>query len=133
MENAAANCTPPEPDAPRFCSLAAALEARTRRARRVQQPHRHDVHGHRPGGRATQSPRTQTAVSCARYGERMEERGIEERRIIDLDIRLDGMPSNSETTAMWPGPDVLTIATVLPDHGVVFDLHKARTKTHLRC
>ncbi len=47
---------------------------------------------------------------------------MEARRIIDLEIRLGGNPTSSETTAMWSGPDVLTIATALPDHGVVFQL-----------
>jgi hypothetical protein len=30
--------------------------------------------------------------------------------------------TSSETTAMWSGPDVLAIVTVLPDHGVLFEL-----------
>jgi hypothetical protein len=46
----------------------------------------------------------------------------EQRRIIDLDVRLGGARVSSETTAICAGPDVLTIVTVLPDHGVLFEL-----------
>jgi hypothetical protein len=45
-----------------------------------------------------------------------------QRRVIDLDVRLGGKLVTSETTAIWAGPDVVVIITVLPDHGVVFDL-----------
>lgn len=44
------------------------------------------------------------------------------RRIIDLDVRLGGEQVTSETTAVCAGPDVLTVITVLPDHGVLFEL-----------
>ncbi len=46
----------------------------------------------------------------------------ERRRIIDLEVRLDGEWVTSETTAICAGPDVLTIVTVLPDYGVLFEL-----------
>ncbi len=44
------------------------------------------------------------------------------RRIIDLDVRLGGEPVTSETTAVCAGPDVVSVITVLPDHGVLFGL-----------
>jgi hypothetical protein len=62
--------------------------------------------------------RTQTAVPGARYGERVSE----QRRIIDLEVRLSGERTSSETTAICAGPYVLMISTTLPDHGVLFDL-----------
>ena len=46
----------------------------------------------------------------------------ERRRIIDLDVRLGGKQVSGETTAICAGPDVLSIVTVLPDHGVLFQL-----------
>ena len=46
----------------------------------------------------------------------------ERRRIIDLGIRLGGKRVSGETTAICAGPDVLTVSTVLPDHGVLFEL-----------
>ena len=46
----------------------------------------------------------------------------DQRRAIDLDVRLGGERVSSETTAICAGPDVLTIVTVLPDHGVLFEL-----------
>jgi hypothetical protein len=45
-----------------------------------------------------------------------------QRRIIDLDVRLGGQRVSSETTAIYAGPDVVSIDTVLPDHGVLFEL-----------
>jgi hypothetical protein len=44
------------------------------------------------------------------------------RRIIDLDVRLDGERVTSETTAIRAGPNVVSVITVLPDHGVLFQL-----------
>jgi hypothetical protein len=44
------------------------------------------------------------------------------RRIIDLDVRLGGERASSETTAICAGPDVVSVITVLPDHGVLFQL-----------
>jgi hypothetical protein len=46
----------------------------------------------------------------------------EKRHAIDLEVSLGGKQVTSETTAICAGPDVLTIATVLPDHGVLFEL-----------
>ncbi len=46
----------------------------------------------------------------------------EQRRIIDLEVRLGGARVTSETTAICAGPDVVSIVTVLPDHGVLFEL-----------
>jgi hypothetical protein len=46
----------------------------------------------------------------------------EQRPIIDLEVRLGGNRVSSETTAMCSGPDVVSIVTVLPDHGVLFQL-----------
>ena len=46
----------------------------------------------------------------------------EQRRAIDLAVTLGGKRATSETTAICAGPDVLTIVTVLPDHGVLFEL-----------
>ena len=46
----------------------------------------------------------------------------EQRRGIDLRVRLDGNRVTSETTAICAGPDVLTIVTVLPDQGLAFQL-----------
>jgi hypothetical protein len=46
----------------------------------------------------------------------------EQRLIIDLEVKLSGTRVSSETTAICAGPDVLTIVTVLPDHGVSFEL-----------
>jgi hypothetical protein len=64
------------------------------------------------------SPGAQYAVAGARYGKEVSE----PRDIIELEIRLSGEPVSSETTATWSGPDVLAIATVLPDRGLAFDL-----------
>jgi hypothetical protein len=44
------------------------------------------------------------------------------RRIVDLDVKLDGCRTDSETTCMWAGACVLTVATVLPDRGLAFEL-----------
>jgi hypothetical protein len=44
------------------------------------------------------------------------------RRTIDLDVTLDGRRVQSETTCMWAGAYVLTVATVLPDRGLAFEL-----------
>lgn len=44
------------------------------------------------------------------------------RRVIDLDVRLNGKRASGATTAIRAGPDVLSIITVLPDHGVLFQL-----------
>lgn len=48
--------------------------------------------------------------------------GVSDRLIIDLEVKLGGARVNSETTAVCAGPDVLSIVTVLPDHGVLFEL-----------
>ncbi len=44
------------------------------------------------------------------------------RRIVDLKVKLDGRRVESETTCMWAGAYVLTVATVLPDRGLAFEL-----------
>jgi hypothetical protein len=44
------------------------------------------------------------------------------RRIVDLGVKLDGCRVQSETTCMWAGAYVLTVATVLPDRGLAFEL-----------
>lgn len=44
------------------------------------------------------------------------------RRIVDLDVKLDGRRVESETTCMWAGAYVLTVATVLPERGLAFEL-----------
>ena len=44
------------------------------------------------------------------------------RRIVDLEVKLDGRRVESETTCMWAGAYVLTVATVLPDRGLAFEL-----------
>lgn len=46
----------------------------------------------------------------------------QDRLIVDLEVTLGGKRVSSETTAICAGPDVLTIVTVLPDHGVLFEL-----------
>jgi hypothetical protein len=46
----------------------------------------------------------------------------EQRRIIDLEVRLAGERVSSETTAICAGPYVLMISTTLPDHDVLFEL-----------
>jgi hypothetical protein len=48
---------------------------------------------------------------------------MSERRTIELAVTLDGRLLASETTCMWAGPYVLTIATTLPDHGLAVELH----------
>lgn len=68
----------------------------------------------RPHGRGA----AHSSIQAARYGERMSD----QRRVIDLEVRLGGARVSSETTAICAGPDVLTIVTVLPDHGVLFEL-----------
>jgi hypothetical protein len=45
------------------------------------------------------------------------------RRTIKLAVTLDGRSLASETTCVWAGPYVLTIATTLPDHGLAVELH----------
>lgn len=47
------------------------------------------------------------------------------RRIVDLEVRLDGRRVSSETTGVWAGPYVLTIATTLPDRGLALTLTSA--------
>ena len=71
-----------------------------------------------PFPKARTESASQTVVLAARYGEGMGDR----RRIIDLDVRLGGEPVTSETTAVCAGPDVVSVITVLPDHGVLFQL-----------
>lgn len=44
------------------------------------------------------------------------------RRIVDLDVKLDGRRVQSETTCMWAGAYVLVLATVLPESGLAFEL-----------
>lgn len=48
---------------------------------------------------------------------------MSERRTIKLAVTLDDRSLASETTCMWAGPYVLTIATTLPDHGLAVELH----------
>src|SRR4029077_14644725 len=48
---------------------------------------------------------------------------MSERRTIELAVTLDGRSLASETTCMWAGPYVLTIATTLPDRGLAVELH----------
>jgi hypothetical protein len=47
---------------------------------------------------------------------------VSDRLIIDLKVSLGGARITTETTAICAGPDVLTIVTVLPDHGVSVEL-----------
>ena len=91
----------------------------TSKGKQVQRPTGSGVPGSRrpcrfPEPRAT----SQTAVSNPRYGERMSD----QRRIVDLEVRLGGERVSSETTAICAGPDVVIVVTVLPDHGVLFEL-----------
>lgn len=44
------------------------------------------------------------------------------RRIVDLEVKLDGSRAESETTCVWAGAYVLVIATVLPDRELAFEL-----------
>jgi hypothetical protein len=44
------------------------------------------------------------------------------RRIVDLDVKLDGRRVESETTCVWAGAYVLTVASVLPGRGLAFEL-----------
>jgi len=46
----------------------------------------------------------------------------QDRIIVALEVTLGGKRVSSETTAVCAGPDVLSIVTVLPDHGVSFEL-----------
>ena len=46
----------------------------------------------------------------------------QDRIIVALEVTLGGKRVTSETTAVCAGPDVLSIVTVLPDHGVSFEL-----------
>ena len=48
---------------------------------------------------------------------------MSEYRTVLLSVTLDGRPAVSETTCMWSGPYVLTIATALPDHGLAVEVH----------
>jgi hypothetical protein len=48
---------------------------------------------------------------------------MSERRTVPLAVTLDGRQVASETTCTWAGPYVLTIATVLPDHGLALEVH----------
>lgn len=45
------------------------------------------------------------------------------RRKIPLKVTLDGRQVTSETTCIWAGAYVLTIATALPDHGLALEVH----------
>jgi hypothetical protein len=45
------------------------------------------------------------------------------RRKVPLAVTLDGRQVASETTCIWAGPYVLTIATALPGHGLALEVH----------
>lgn len=46
-----------------------------------------------------------------------------ERRKVPLAVTLDGRRVASETTCIWAGPYILTIATALPDNGLALEVH----------
>jgi hypothetical protein len=48
---------------------------------------------------------------------------MSERRNVPLAVTLDGRQVTSETTCMWAGPYVLTIATALPDQALALEVH----------
>lgn len=48
---------------------------------------------------------------------------MSDRRTIPLVFTLDDRRVPSETTCIWAGPYVLTISTVLPDHGLAAEIH----------
>jgi hypothetical protein len=48
---------------------------------------------------------------------------MSDRRTIPLVFALNGRKVASETTCVWAGPYVLTISTVLPDHGLAAEVH----------
>jgi hypothetical protein len=49
--------------------------------------------------------------------------GVAERPVIDLELRLDGQPVESETTCTWAGAYVLVVHTVLPRPDLALELH----------
>jgi hypothetical protein len=49
--------------------------------------------------------------------------GVSERPVIDLELRLDGKPVESETTCTWGGPHVLVVHTVIPRGDLALELH----------
>lgn len=48
---------------------------------------------------------------------------VSSRPRIDLELRLDGGPTLSETTCTWAGAHVLTIHTVIPRGDLALELH----------
>ncbi|HEX5308942.1 MAG TPA: hypothetical protein VFW38_07670 [Solirubrobacteraceae bacterium] len=48
---------------------------------------------------------------------------MSERRTVPLAIARDGRRIASETTCIWAGAYVLTIATALPDQGLALEVH----------
>jgi len=50
---------------------------------------------------------------------------VSARQLIPLQINIAGEPVASETTAMWAGPYLLAVATVLPDRGIALDVHSS--------
>ena len=48
---------------------------------------------------------------------------MSDRPTIELPIILDGQPAESETTYTWAGPYILSLHTVLPQHGLALELH----------
>lgn len=48
---------------------------------------------------------------------------MSDRRSIPLAVTIDDRPLLSETTCLWAGPYVLTIATTLPDDGLALEVH----------
>lgn len=57
------------------------------------------------------------------YSPRYGSPSMSERRTVPLAVSLDGRPLASETTCIWAGPYVLTIATALPDHALAIEVH----------
>jgi hypothetical protein len=48
---------------------------------------------------------------------------VSERPAIDLELRLDGQPVESETTCTWAGAYVLAVHTVIPRADLALELH----------
>jgi hypothetical protein len=48
---------------------------------------------------------------------------MSEHRTVPLAVTLDGRQIANETTCIWAGPYVLTIATMLPDQGLALEVH----------
>jgi hypothetical protein len=70
-----------------------------------------------PASSATRRPSRLAAILALRLV------SMSDRRTIPLVFTLDGRVLASETTCVWAGPYVLTISTVLPDHGLAVEVH----------